>query len=88
EQIPPEQLDGLDLSSVTAADHGSEPISVRTLDGFVARYGACGFRREAFRPSYGLAEATLLVTGTSGHAPDGVIEETMVSSAGRRTVFQ
>ncbi|MBG1251485.1 non-ribosomal peptide synthetase [Burkholderia pseudomallei] len=88
EKIPPEQLDGLDLSSVTAAVNGSEPISVRALDGFVARFGACGFRREAFRPSYGLAEATLLVTGSSGHAPDGVIEETMVSSAGRRTVFQ
>ncbi|AJX35693.1 non-ribosomal peptide synthetase [Burkholderia oklahomensis] len=88
EKISPEQLDGLDLSSVTAAVNGSEPISVRTLDSFVARFGACGFRRDAFRPSYGLAEATLLVTGSSGHAPSGVIEETMVSSGGRRTVFQ
>ncbi|WP_333982202.1 amino acid adenylation domain-containing protein [Burkholderia gladioli] len=88
EKIAPAQLAGLDLSSVTAAVNGSEPVSVRTLDAFVARFGACGFRAEAFRPSYGLAEATLLVTGSTGYGPRHVIEQTSLAASGRSTVFR
>ncbi|NIF93372.1 AMP-binding protein, partial [Burkholderia sp. Cy-637] len=88
EKIASAQLAGLDLSSVTAAVNGSEPVSVRTLDAFVARFGACGFRAEAFRPSYGLAEATLLVTGSTGYGPRHVIEQTSLAASGRSTVFR
>ena len=38
-------------------------MRAETLDRFTEAFGRCGFRREAFYPCYGLAEATLIVTG-------------------------
>lgn len=51
-----------DLSSWRIAFVGAEPIRASTLSRFVERFGPCGFRRSAFLPCYGLAEATLMVT--------------------------
>lgn len=62
-KIKPEQVRQLDLSSWKVAFNGAEPIRPETLDAFVEKFGPCGFRREAFYPCYGLAEATLIVTG-------------------------
>ncbi len=63
EKITDEQIAALDLSTLVTAISGSEPISASNLDAFAKRFAASGFRREAFYPSYGLAEATLLVSG-------------------------
>ena len=65
-RISPEQCAGLDLSSWRIAYNGAEPVRVGTLDRFAAAFGGVGFRREHFVPCYGLAEATLLVTGVPG----------------------
>jgi acyl-CoA synthetase (AMP-forming)/AMP-acid ligase II len=51
-----------DLSSWRIAFVGAEPIRASTLSRFVERFAPCGFRRSAFLPCYGLAEATLMVT--------------------------
>jgi myxalamid-type polyketide synthase MxaB len=49
---------------------GAEPVRPDTLAQFAETFGPCGFRQEAFRPAYGLAEATLIVSGHSdGGAP-------------------
>jgi acyl-CoA synthetase (AMP-forming)/AMP-acid ligase II len=56
-------LDGLDLSHWSLAFVGAEPVRAATLDRFAATFAGAGFRREAFYPCYGLAEATLMVTG-------------------------
>ncbi len=53
----------LDLSSWTLAYSGAEPVRARTLGRFAEAFAGCGFRREAFYPCYGLAEATLFVSG-------------------------
>src|SRR5205814_2308456 len=45
------------------AFNGAEPVRAGTLDRFAAAFAPCGFRRTAFHPCYGLAEATLLVSG-------------------------
>lgn len=63
--ITPDECAGLDLSSWRAAYIGAEPIVPATLDRFVAAFEPYGFRRSAFFPCFGLAEATLMVTG--GH---------------------
>jgi acyl-CoA synthetase (AMP-forming)/AMP-acid ligase II/acyl carrier protein len=63
--ITDEQLAMLDLSSWRVAYNGAEPIRSESLECFAARFAACGFRRSAFYPAYGLAEATLKVTGGS-----------------------
>jgi 8-amino-7-oxononanoate synthase/acyl carrier protein len=62
-RIAPEQRKALDLSSWTVAFNGAEPIRPDTLDAFCKAFEPCGFRREAFYPCYGLAEATLMVSG-------------------------
>ncbi|MBK5254700.1 MAG: fatty acyl-AMP ligase [Vicinamibacteria bacterium] len=54
----------LDLSSWNLAFCGAEPVRAATLDAFADAFAGCGFRREAFLPCYGLAEATLLVTAS------------------------
>jgi len=60
---------GLDLSRWRVAFNGAEPIRRSTLEAFSDRFAATGFRPEAFLPCYGLAEATLLVTGAHWSAP-------------------
>jgi acyl-CoA synthetase (AMP-forming)/AMP-acid ligase II len=62
-KITNQQAESLDLSSWTVAFSGAEPVRAETLDLFAARFAPYGFRREAFYPCYGLAEATLLVSG-------------------------
>jgi acyl-CoA synthetase (AMP-forming)/AMP-acid ligase II/acyl carrier protein len=54
---------GLDLSCWNVAFNGAEPIDPATLDRFSRAFAPCGFLREAFYPCYGLAEATLMVSG-------------------------
>ncbi|OBK83206.1 fatty acyl-AMP ligase, partial [Mycolicibacter sinensis] len=60
-----EQRAALDLSSLSIAVIGAEPISAETLQSFAEAFAPAGFRPEAFIPAYGLAEATLGVTGMS-----------------------
>jgi acyl-CoA synthetase (AMP-forming)/AMP-acid ligase II/acyl carrier protein len=65
-KIRPRELEGLDLSSWRVAFSGAEPIRAETLRRFSEAFGSCGFSESAFYPCYGLAEATLLVTGGQG----------------------
>lgn len=61
----PEKVDSLkdlDLSLVDGVINGSEPVTKASVDKFLELFGRYGLKREAMRPSYGLAEATLLVT--------------------------
>lgn len=60
------QRDRLDLSCWEIAFCGAEPIRAETLRRFADRFGPCGFRMDSFYPCYGLAEATLMVSGNAG----------------------
>lgn len=61
--VSDEQLATLDLSSWRVAYNGAEPVRSDSLERFAERFASRGFRRSAFYPAYGLAEATLKVTG-------------------------
>ncbi|MEB3360477.1 MAG: AMP-binding protein [Synechococcales bacterium] len=63
QRITPEQRRRLDLSRWELAFIGAEPVRAGTLEQFAATFSECGFRAEAFYPCYGLAEATLFVSG-------------------------
>ena len=65
----PEQREGLDLSSWRSAFNGSEAVRADTLQRFAATFGPHGFDARAFRPCYGLAEGSLLVTGSRTPGP-------------------
>ena len=56
------ELKDLDLSRVDGVINGSEPVSNSAVTKFMELFSRYGLKREAMRPSYGLAEATLLVT--------------------------
>ena len=62
-KITDEQRATLDLSSWALAFVGAEPVDPRTLERFAAAFAPCGFNPGAFYPSYGLSEATLMVSG-------------------------
>ncbi len=68
-KIKPEQRATLDLSSWTVAFNGAEPVRSQTLERFAEAFEPYGFRREALYPCYGLAEATLFVSGGPRLAP-------------------
>lgn len=71
------ERDELDLRRWRLAFNGAEPIRQSTLDAFREMFAPRGFDAGAFRPCYGLAEATLLVstgrgaTTACGHAAAG-----------------
>jgi amino acid adenylation domain-containing protein len=69
QKITPEQQETLDLSSWDVAFNGAEPIRFDTLERFYAKFAPCGFRRSAFYPCYGMAEATLMVSGGQKNTP-------------------
>lgn len=62
-KITPEQRATLDLSCWRVAFNGAEPVWADTLREFSEAFAPCGFRPEAFYPCYGMAEATLIVSG-------------------------
>jgi acyl-CoA synthetase (AMP-forming)/AMP-acid ligase II/acyl carrier protein len=72
-KIAAEQRKTLDLSSWAVAGNGAEPINAATLEQFEAAFGPYGFRGEAFYPGYGLAEASLMVSGGRSKAARPVI---------------
>jgi len=71
-KVTSQQRANLDLSSWTVAFNGSEPICAETLENFAASFEPHGFRRGAFYPCYGLAEATLFVSGRLKDTPPAI----------------
>ncbi len=65
-RIPEGNQRNLDLSSWTIAFNGAEPVRGETMERFAEAFRESGFRRESFFPCYGLAEATLFVSGGDG----------------------
>jgi acyl-CoA synthetase (AMP-forming)/AMP-acid ligase II/acyl carrier protein len=64
-----EQRAALDLSSWRLAFNGAEPVRPQTLRRFAEAFRVAGFDPDAFYPCYGLAEATLLVSGAQVRRP-------------------
>ncbi|MFJ4396907.1 non-ribosomal peptide synthetase [Pseudomonas sp. NPDC089396] len=64
ERVSEAALADLDLSRWRVAYSGSEPIRQDSLDTFAEKFAACGFQPSSFFASYGLAEATLFVSGS------------------------
>ncbi|HYG65304.1 MAG TPA: AMP-binding protein, partial [Thermoanaerobaculia bacterium] len=70
-KVSREQAAELDLSSWSVAFNGAEPVRRETLERFAEAFAPSGFRRQAFYPCYGLAEATLFVAGSASASSDG-----------------
>lgn len=57
------KLPDLDLSSWDVAFCGAEPINHQTMLDFTKKFAPVGFKPSAIYPCYGMAEATLMVSG-------------------------
>lgn len=77
-----QDLAELELSSWDVAFNGAEPIRPATLEAFGRRFAGCGFSPRSFLPCYGLAEATLLVTGVAREAAPTTVEVALQEPAG------
>lgn len=88
-KVTEEQLQQLDLSRWEVAFTGAEPVRVETIDRFSQKFAACGFRKEAFYPCYGMAEATLFISGGQKLTPVKVLQvEEIALEQNRVTVAQ
>lgn len=63
-KITPAQRETLDFSHWKVVYTGAEPIRNDVLERFADTFSPCGFDKKAFIPCYGLAEATLMVSGS------------------------
>jgi acyl-CoA synthetase (AMP-forming)/AMP-acid ligase II len=71
--VPPAERAAFDLSTWKVAFNAAETIRPETLTRFTATYGANGFQTRHANWCYGLAEATLIVTG----GPPGEVPRTL-----------
>jgi acyl-CoA synthetase (AMP-forming)/AMP-acid ligase II len=62
-RIGPERARELDLSNWKVAFCGAEPIRPEVLRAFAERFAVAGFSPRALFPCYGMAEATLMISG-------------------------
>jgi acyl-CoA synthetase (AMP-forming)/AMP-acid ligase II len=70
-KVSDRDVETLDLSALRIAFCTAEPIRSSTVSTFLRKFSVCGFSSRAFRPSYGLAEATVAVCGeTRGNGPE------------------
>ncbi len=63
QKIPRSEREGLDLSSLQFVYVSAEPVRRSSLERFSEAFAECGFDARALYPTYGLAEATLVVSG-------------------------
>lgn len=63
------QIEQLDLSNWKLAFCGAEPVKEPTIAKFSQKFATCGFKKAAFYPCYGMAEATLMITGGDYRKP-------------------
>ncbi len=84
-RIDDSALEGLDLSGWKRAYCGAEPVHIPTLERFLARFEPYGFDPSALKPTYGLAEATLMATMPSADSAGRYLEvDTTRFSSGER----
>lgn len=69
ESITDDEIETLDLSTLRQLYCGAESVLKTTLDRFAGRFARCGYRDSAIIPCYGMAEATLFVSGKPGGGP-------------------
>jgi fatty-acyl-CoA synthase len=68
----PAQSDDIDLSNVVLII-GSEPVSIEAVTTFNKAFAPYGLPRTAFKPSYGIAEATLMIATIDHNAETTVV---------------
>jgi acyl-CoA synthetase (AMP-forming)/AMP-acid ligase II/acyl carrier protein len=69
DKIKEPDRNSLDLSSLRVMYSGAEPIRKTTLDRFLSAFSPVGLKPETLIPAYGMAESTLILTGSATSRP-------------------
>jgi acyl-CoA synthetase (AMP-forming)/AMP-acid ligase II/cytochrome P450/acyl carrier protein len=78
-KISTTEVESLDLRQWKLAWNGAETIRASTITAFSEHFRKAGFTKKAFAPCYGLAEATLMVTGSGPHTDNKILSITRSS---------
>lgn len=81
ERIEAEDIAQLDLSSWRLALSGAEPVRADTCLSFIECFASSGFDAGSIRPSYGLAEATLMLTTAHTGDKQGLVSKGFLAAA-------
>ena len=68
-------MQDIDLSGLKVALNGAEPVHAATIESFATTFAPHGFDRHSVFPAYGMAEATLLISG--GRRGAGAVTRTV-----------
>jgi acyl-CoA synthetase (AMP-forming)/AMP-acid ligase II/alkylation response protein AidB-like acyl-CoA dehydrogenase/acyl carrier protein len=95
------EIENIDLSSLKVLFNGAEPVRKKTVTKFIEKFSKYGLNKRAIFPCYGMAEATLYVSGAhfneettspekleivnSGYCAEGM--DILVCEAGSNTVL-
>lgn len=89
EKTDDESRKALDLSSLRIFYSAAEPVRKSTWDGFLQAFIPCGLKPEMLLAGYGMAESTLILTGTDPGIPPrymalngAMLEQNLVLPAG------
>ncbi len=74
-----EQMEGIDLSCWKVAVNAAEPVRAATIAQFTAKFAPYGFDPRTMYPAYGMAEATLQISG--GRRGGGVVSRSVSRAA-------
>lgn len=74
-RVPASEVPSLDLSRWKVAFNGAEPVRATTIARFTKHFSPAGFQPRAIHPCYGLAEATLIVSGKAPGAPPQILRQ-------------
>ena len=79
--------ESIDLSNVVALLNGSEPVTLASIEHFMAAFTPYGLPETAIKPSYGMAEATLSVASIApSQKPRATYLDRVALAAGRAVV--
>ncbi|CAG9223041.1 AMP-binding protein [Burkholderia vietnamiensis] len=70
-RVSADEVASLDLSAWETAYNGSEPVRRHTIERFAEKFRASGFQAASIFPCYGMAEASLFVSGHRFFGTDG-----------------
>src|SRR5438132_7111772 len=77
-----DQMEGIDLACWKVAFNGAEPIRADTIERFAALFAPYGFDACSFYPCYGMAEATVHISGN--RRGEGALTRTVSRDALKR----
>lgn len=86
DKIKEEECQKLDLRTWKVAFNGSEPVRYETLMQFADKFSIAGFDMSAFTPCYGMAEATLMITGNHDSSPKFLDSSQIDGTDGKKIV--